>query len=275
MVGSFEEATGSAQKFHIQRKVIHKKMLFTPIFSKLFIITFLRIKHFLKVVFPLCKMTLKVYILITVPDIAKIKSYTSTEVNGWIYLWYHAEGSEPTWKIPVIPEIQQGQWVYKGRTEHYINCHIEVRSSSKPHPNCKILKKMVSKTFVHCKAESIYSIPNNVKTGKKNLINLTFYFFQEVPENGADMQHLQCVHTPLMTSGIDLRYMWNKLWSFGSHFWTASWESHPPPEEHIGTMSLTHSLHLFGKEMSLIDMAVKARQVALLSPLTTSGITYH
>lgn len=142
-------------------------MLFTPIFSKLFIITFLRIKHFLKVVFPLCKMTLKVYILITVPDIAKIKSYTSTEVNGWIYLWYHAEGSEPTWKIPVIPEIQQGQWVYKGRTEHYINCHIEVRSSSKPHPNCKILKKMVSKTSVHCKAGSIYSIPNNIKTGKK------------------------------------------------------------------------------------------------------------
>lgn len=65
-------------------------------------------------------------LFLSVPDVAKIKSYTSTEVNGWIYLWYHAEGSEPTWQIPVIPEIQSGDWVYNGRTEHYINCHIEV-----------------------------------------------------------------------------------------------------------------------------------------------------
>ncbi|XP_061165165.1 cholesterol 7-desaturase nvd-like [Saccostrea echinata] len=143
-----------------------------------------------------------------VPDIAKVKSYTSTEVNGWIYLWYHAEGSEPTWSIPTIPEITRKEWVYKGRTEHYINCHIE-----------------------------------------------------EVPENGADVQHLQCVHTPLMTSGIDLRHMWNKLWSFGSHSWLASWEAHPPPEEHIGTMTLKHSLNLFGKQLSGLDMDVKARQI--------------
>lgn len=164
-----------------------------------------------------------------VPDVAKIKSYTSTEVNGWIYLWYHAEGSEPTWQIPVIPEIQSGDWVYNGRTEHYINCHIE-----------------------------------------------------EVPENGADVQHLKCVHTPLMTSGIDLRYMWNKLWSFGSHSWTASWEPHPAPEEHIGTMTLTHCLYLFGKEMNLIDMTVKARQIGpgivyltFQSPLGNGAFLHH
>jgi cholesterol 7-dehydrogenase len=62
----------------------------------------------------------------TVPDIAKVKHYTSTELNGWIYIWYHAEGSEPTWTIPEITQITRGDWVYKGRTEHYINCHIEV-----------------------------------------------------------------------------------------------------------------------------------------------------
>ena len=62
----------------------------------------------------------------TVPDIAKVKSYTSDETNGYIYFWYHAEGIEPTWTVPRIEEIEGGSWVYRGRTEHYINSHIEV-----------------------------------------------------------------------------------------------------------------------------------------------------
>lgn len=62
----------------------------------------------------------------TVPDIAKVKSYTSDEANGYIYFWYHAEGIEPTWTVPRIEEIESGSWVYRGRTEHYINSHIEV-----------------------------------------------------------------------------------------------------------------------------------------------------
>lgn len=65
-------------------------------------------------------------ILRIVPDIAKVKSYISDEANGYIYFWYHAEDSAPTWTVPRIEEIQSGDWVYRGRTEHYINCHIEV-----------------------------------------------------------------------------------------------------------------------------------------------------
>lgn len=65
-------------------------------------------------------------ILRIVPDIAKVKSYISDEANGYIYFWYHAEDAAPTWTVPRIEEIQSGDWVYRGRTEHYINCHIEV-----------------------------------------------------------------------------------------------------------------------------------------------------
>ncbi|XP_052675117.1 cholesterol 7-desaturase nvd-like [Crassostrea angulata] len=143
-----------------------------------------------------------------VPDIAKVKSYISDEANGYIYFWYHAEDSAPTWTVPRIEEIQSGDWVYRGRTEHYINCHIE-----------------------------------------------------EVPENGADLQHLECVHAPLITSGIDLRNMWSALWSFGSHSWTANWETNPPPNEHIGTLRLTHSMNLFGKAFRPVDMDVTAQQI--------------
>lgn len=63
------------------------------------------------------------------PEIAKVKSWPVTEVNGWLYMWYHAEGLDPTWKLPEIEEISNGSWVYRGRTEHMVNAHIEVRST--------------------------------------------------------------------------------------------------------------------------------------------------
>ncbi|KAL4219145.1 hypothetical protein ACF0H5_021727 [Mactra antiquata] len=60
-----------------------------------------------------------------VPEVSKIKSWTSMELNGWIYIWHHAEGAEPYWKLPELEEVTSGAWQYKGRTEHYINAHIE------------------------------------------------------------------------------------------------------------------------------------------------------
>ncbi|PVD22374.1 hypothetical protein C0Q70_18184 [Pomacea canaliculata] len=60
-----------------------------------------------------------------VPDIAKVKSWPVCEKNEWIYLWHHAEGIEPSWLLPEIEGIQNGEWVYRGRTEHYVNAHIE------------------------------------------------------------------------------------------------------------------------------------------------------
>jgi cholesterol 7-dehydrogenase len=65
--------------------------------------------------------------LFSVPEMARVKSYNTMELNGWIYLWHHAEGAEPHWIPPDIEEIQNGQWVYGGRSEHYINAHIEVK----------------------------------------------------------------------------------------------------------------------------------------------------
>ena len=65
-----------------------------------------------------------------VPDVAKIKSWPSVEKNGSIYIWYHAEGIDPTWEIEDIEEIQNGTWCYRGRTEHMINAHCEVRKQT-------------------------------------------------------------------------------------------------------------------------------------------------
>lgn len=70
--------------------------------------------------------TCNISFLSTVPAVANVHSYQVLEQNGFVYIWYHAEGVEPYWTPPVIDEIANKEWTYRGRTEHVINCHIEV-----------------------------------------------------------------------------------------------------------------------------------------------------
>ncbi|KAH3794564.1 hypothetical protein DPMN_148101 [Dreissena polymorpha] len=143
-----------------------------------------------------------------VPEVAKVTSYTTMELNGWVYLWHHAEGAEPSWTPMELEDITSGTWQYKGRTEHYINSHIE-----------------------------------------------------EIPENGADVAHLTQVHKPFIAAGIDLASMWNKYLSWGQHKWTASWNQLPAPDEHVGSLKLTHDLKFFGISLPFVFMNVHAFQV--------------
>ena len=79
-----------------------------------------------------CRILRNDTISVLVPDMAKVKSYNVVEMNGFIYIWYHAENAEPYWTLPEIEQITSGQWTYGGRTEHYINAHIEVSDSNMP-----------------------------------------------------------------------------------------------------------------------------------------------
>lgn len=60
-----------------------------------------------------------------IPKNAKTKSWNCREMNGGIYVWYHAEGVEPSWELPLIDEIATNKFQYKGRVEHHINTHIQ------------------------------------------------------------------------------------------------------------------------------------------------------
>ncbi|KAM8828909.1 cholesterol 7-desaturase nvd isoform 2-T2 [Spinachia spinachia] len=60
-----------------------------------------------------------------VPEFAKVRCWPSCEVNGQILVWFHCDGEDPQWTIPEQQEITKGEWVYRGRTEHFINAHIE------------------------------------------------------------------------------------------------------------------------------------------------------
>lgn len=61
-----------------------------------------------------------------IPDFAQTKAWPCIEKNSTIYIWYHAEGIEPTWTPDDIEEIENGTWTYRGYTQHTINAHIEV-----------------------------------------------------------------------------------------------------------------------------------------------------
>lgn len=122
------------------------------------------------------------------PDFAKVRRWPSCEVNGLILVWFHCDAKDPEWSVPEYEQITQGKWVYRGKTEHFINAHIQVGVDV-------------------CKPFLVYS---------------TSCIPQEIPENAADLAHLSHLHTPSMTSGVDLRYINSKTWEFLRHDWKVS-----------------------------------------------------
>lgn len=52
-----------------------------------------------------------------------MKKWESYEANGFIFVWYHAENEQPSWYPPKDEIISN--WVYRGRSEHYVNAHIQ------------------------------------------------------------------------------------------------------------------------------------------------------
>lgn len=60
-----------------------------------------------------------------VPEFAKVKAWKVIEANGRIFLWHDAEGREPLWDMLMVPDIENGSWHYRGRTEHEIMAHIQ------------------------------------------------------------------------------------------------------------------------------------------------------
>ncbi|XP_053267760.1 cholesterol 7-desaturase nvd [Pleuronectes platessa] len=60
-----------------------------------------------------------------VPDFVKVRRWPSCEVNGHIMVWFHCDGEDPQWTVPEKRAITQGEWVYRGRSEHFINAHIQ------------------------------------------------------------------------------------------------------------------------------------------------------
>ncbi|MGA8114694.1 MAG: Rieske 2Fe-2S domain-containing protein [Actinocatenispora sp.] len=47
----------------------------------------------------------------TPPDAAKLRTYPTVERNSLILAWFHPEGAEPAWEVPVDKDITEGTFV--------------------------------------------------------------------------------------------------------------------------------------------------------------------
>ncbi|XP_077283555.1 cholesterol 7-desaturase nvd [Arctopsyche grandis] len=80
---------------------------------------------------------------------------------------------------------------------------------------------------------------------------------QDIPENGADVAHLNAIHSDHLMAGKSLPTTdcWNAL---GFHEWNGKWESTDIPHE--ARVSITHEVKLFNR-FTMIKFDVEARQI--------------
>ncbi|KAF6715727.1 Cholesterol desaturase daf-36 [Oryzias melastigma] len=121
--------------------------------------------------------------------------------------------------------------------------------------------------WFHCDGEEPeWSVPEQeeISNGSWVYRGRTEHFLsahiEEVAENAGDVAHLYHLHVPGIVSGVDLRYINNKLWEFLRHDWKVEWEGNKP-DKHCSEMTLKHSLTVFGSNCGLLDLTVVARQV--------------
>ncbi|CAL1281766.1 unnamed protein product, partial [Larinioides sclopetarius] len=140
--------------------------------------------------------------------IPKARTFHACEVNGFIYVWYHAESDqqEPTWEMPRVDAICNGRWEYRGRTEHVVRCHI-----------------------------------------------------QEIPENGADLNHLQQLHSVSVLLGCN--WMDTKSWlNVLRHHWDPEWrmdDTHP----HIAKIRLRQTTEIRGIKLPFSKLDIDIEQI--------------
>ncbi|KAH6945539.1 hypothetical protein HPB50_008915 [Hyalomma asiaticum] len=62
-----------------------------------------------------------------VPDFVKIKKWTTDEILGLLFVWYHAESQPPSWHIGDVPEVASIDLSGSVRwhCENHISCHIQ------------------------------------------------------------------------------------------------------------------------------------------------------
>ncbi|KPM07074.1 Rieske domain-containing protein [Sarcoptes scabiei] len=133
------------------------------------------------------------------PPNARIKIWNSIESNNIIFVWYHANDSEPEWSIDPIDEIITKKWTYKGRTEHL-----------------------------------------------------------EIPENGADVTHLNQIHSSAFYLGSNINLSDRDRWysKIIEHSWAADWTPCSAPKQHTSKLEILHETKFFGMRLFRMKLDV-------------------
>jgi cholesterol 7-dehydrogenase len=62
-----------------------------------------------------------------VPEVAKTRAWPVNETNEGIYIWFDALGrlDQINWNLPELTDINEGNWVFHGSFENYVEAHIQ------------------------------------------------------------------------------------------------------------------------------------------------------
>ncbi|CAG0882321.1 unnamed protein product [Cyprideis torosa] len=108
--------------------------------------------------------------------------------------------------------------------------------------------------------ESPPQITDGVWTQKGTSIHFVNCHIQEVPENGADIAHLNILHEPAVFGGADLRSVHGSFFQSMKHRWSADWAALPPPKEHMTEIAMTHEVQLFGRFVTM-SLKISVQQI--------------
>lgn len=139
---------------------------------------------------------------------AFLRNWPTVETNGLVLIWHHAEKLAPEWTPISLPEVNNGQWVYQGRNEYHVSCHI-----------------------------------------------------QDIPENGADPEHLKAVHECPILSGGEPSFWteWLSKWTW--HEWGIDWRPlEGEGQSHRAVVELRHSMTVMGK-LELFSLNIRGDQM--------------
>lgn len=105
-----------------------------------------------------------------------------------------------------------------------------------------------------------------LNNGKWTFRGLTQHYInshiQEVPENAADVAHLNYLHGPILLNGVDLRKTHNGIsLRLMRHEWEAAWAAEPAPNQHLSVLNLKHKIFLLGYHLPVLDLDIVATQV--------------
>nr|XP_056716104.1 cholesterol 7-desaturase nvd-like [Euleptes europaea] len=133
-------------------------------------------------------------------------------------------------------------------------------------PSCEVGGVIL--VWYHCDGVNpTWQVPEleEVASGAWTFHGITDHFvsahIEEIPENAADIAHLSFLHESCIMNGVDLRHRDSKFWKFIKHHWKAEWQPDPEPETHCSCLIVKHSVTIFGKHLSLLDLMVSARQI--------------
>jgi cholesterol 7-dehydrogenase len=82
---------------------------------------------------------------------------------------------------------------------------------------------------------------------------------KEIPENGADVAHLQELHRPSTFLGTvaDKRPFHDLISKFIFHEWSAKWEPCSAPNQHMASMTLHNRNIVFGYPLLVLNFSIE------------------